>query len=888
MAKRKKVKSSGKGAPGRSQKSSGRPIEEVDSPNEDEDDSHTLCSPGVQTQSTDSTASNSPRNPERSSTPLIHKKFGKVICPEENEDESSAISHTTDSQTGDNCELNVSKLENHDEEDGDDEHRHLLLLEELADNNDEDMKYEGEIICEEIEIVTTEDEVVTMKEEAEHESPDPSFSADDPSKVFEIDEKLKRVSVSENILPSPTDDVMISNDNSVHSTSQTLPLSSPSELTSNVQSAATTTTTTITTTTTYTTIGGVNTNSSTIGGTLDSRSPWLGLATTTTSQCGEVRSRSGSTDTTSSESGSTSSSSVRRSSRIKQSPHQRHREVVESSSNGNTKCLSLAPPSPTSCSADSPLDKPVKVKSRWRRTSELEMVVGPKPHHQSSDPRRHVSGQSESSAQWSPAESPKPSCDISSLGLPCIEVEEKLKTFETIDFNVYKTDRYTNKRAKEKMICDCFLTKEEWARGEMGCGEDCLNRLLMIECCSRCNLKDRCSNKRFQNLEYAKCEMFKTEMKGFGLRALEDIPADTFLFEYVGEVVDTGEFHRRALGYSQDNNRHYYFMSLRPDAIIDATIKGNISRFINHSCDPNAETQKWTIDGELRIGFFSTRTINRGEELTFDYQYQRYGKEAQKCFCGSKNCRGWIGENPDDEEEEEEEEIEEEEEVESEEGEGERSARSHIKSEEEEEEEAGSGEGVGKQRGAEKMDKSSGGAKARRHVVRVKKVRKKQRDADYVVDDPEKDLEVLCARGIRNKMDTLAVLRIIVETDSEDTRYKVLSLLQCADAPCRRLFIDYHLLKLLYGWMKIADTMSDPPSMKLEILQTLSKLPIPDKTKLKDSNVLQMVTEWSQQTSSTEEPNDNKRVAKTAHKLLDLWSNLVDTFGYPRRSESNR
>ncbi|XP_026679533.1 histone-lysine N-methyltransferase SETD2-like [Diaphorina citri] len=137
---------------------------------------------------------------------------------------------------------------------------------------------------------------------------------------------------------------------------------------------------------------------------------------------------------------------------------------------------------------------------------------------------------------------------IIDLGKPCPAVEEKLKTFERIDFNIYKTVRYTNKRAKEKMICDCFLTKEELARGEMGCGEDCLNRLLMIECCSRCNLKDRCSNKRFQNLEYARCEMFKTEMKGFGLRALEDIPADTFLFEYVGEVVDTREFHRRALG----------------------------------------------------------------------------------------------------------------------------------------------------------------------------------------------------------------------------------------------------------------------------------------------------------------------------------------------------
>ncbi|XKL60654.1 hypothetical protein PGB90_007711 [Kerria lacca] len=66
-------------------------------------------------------------------------------------------------------------------------------------------------------------------------------------------------------------------------------------------------------------------------------------------------------------------------------------------------------------------------------------------------------------------------------------------------------------------------------------------------------------------------------------------------------------------------------MSLKSDCIIDATVKGNFSRFINHSCEPNAETQKWTVQGELRIGFFSKRSISAGEEITFDYQLQRYG-----------------------------------------------------------------------------------------------------------------------------------------------------------------------------------------------------------------------------------------------------------------------
>ena len=67
---------------------------------------------------------------------------------------------------------------------------------------------------------------------------------------------------------------------------------------------------------------------------------------------------------------------------------------------------------------------------------------------------------------------------------------------------------------------------------------------------------------------------------------------NTFLIEYVGEIIDLREFKKRSEKYSDQNNEHFYFMSLKNDLFIDATRKGNISRYFNHSCDPNCETQK--------------------------------------------------------------------------------------------------------------------------------------------------------------------------------------------------------------------------------------------------------------------------------------------------------
>ncbi|ESO95937.1 hypothetical protein LOTGIDRAFT_227153 [Lottia gigantea] len=218
----------------------------------------------------------------------------------------------------------------------------------------------------------------------------------------------------------------------------------------------------------------------------------------------------------------------------------------------------------------------------------------------------------------------------------------KIPYFEPIEENLYLTERRQSKEMR-RMACDCTTSKEDREMGVEACGSDCLNRMLYIECGSRCACLDYCTNKRFQKRAYSNVEVFQTPWKGFGLRAVEELKTDDFVLEYVGEVLDFRGFKNKSRQYAKENQTHFYFMALNPDVMIDATVKGNISRFINHSCDPNCETQKWTVNGELRIGFFTKRTIPPGEELTFNYQFETYGQKAQKCFCGSENCRGTIG-----------------------------------------------------------------------------------------------------------------------------------------------------------------------------------------------------------------------------------------------------
>ncbi|PSK45227.1 Histone-lysine N-methyltransferase, H3 lysine-36 specific [Elsinoe australis] len=193
--------------------------------------------------------------------------------------------------------------------------------------------------------------------------------------------------------------------------------------------------------------------------------------------------------------------------------------------------------------------------------------------------------------------------------------------------------------------CDC---SEEWdpsTRTNNACGEDsdCINRATKMECDPDCGCGNKCQNQRFQRKQYANVSVIKTEKKGFGLRANTDLNAHDFIFEYIGEVIAEPAFRRRMHQYDEEGIKHFYFMSLIKGEFVDATKKGNLGRFCNHSCNPNCYVDKWVVGEKMRMGIFAERNIKAGEELVFNYNVDRYGADPQPCYCGEPNCVGFIG-----------------------------------------------------------------------------------------------------------------------------------------------------------------------------------------------------------------------------------------------------
>ena len=228
----------------------------------------------------------------------------------------------------------------------------------------------------------------------------------------------------------------------------------------------------------------------------------------------------------------------------------------------------------------------------------------------------------------------------------------------------------------------CPTTRKEKMAYKLVSGKSRLriNRLQMIyECNKHCACDANCLNRVTQQPRLFPLQIFKTtDGRGWGLKTQANIPKGMFLMEYTGEIIDQTESVRRGKLYDQIGRSYMFDLDFndRSEAVytVDAYKAGNLSRFINHSCDPNCRI--WTVTNcnqnplVYKLCFFSTQMIKAGEELTFDYSggpvvgdedenddkfenNEEVGgvagnnvtsrcKTYDACKCGAENCRGNI------------------------------------------------------------------------------------------------------------------------------------------------------------------------------------------------------------------------------------------------------
>ncbi|XP_073908798.1 histone-lysine N-methyltransferase EHMT1 isoform X3 [Castor canadensis] len=164
---------------------------------------------------------------------------------------------------------------------------------------------------------------------------------------------------------------------------------------------------------------------------------------------------------------------------------------------------------------------------------------------------------------------------------------------------------------------------------------------LIFECNHACSCWRNCRNRVVQNGLRARLQLYRTQDMGWGVRSLQDIPLGTFVCEYVGELISDSEADVR------EEDSYLFDLDNKDGEVycIDARFYGNVSRFINHHCEPNLVPVRVFMSHQdlrfPRIAFFSTRLIHAGEQLGFDYGERFWDIKGKlfSCRCGSPKCR---------------------------------------------------------------------------------------------------------------------------------------------------------------------------------------------------------------------------------------------------------
>lgn len=144
----------------------------------------------------------------------------------------------------------------------------------------------------------------------------------------------------------------------------------------------------------------------------------------------------------------------------------------------------------------------------------------------------------------------------------------------------------------------------------------------------------------------------RSKIHGNGVFAIAPIRKGERIVEYRGRLrshEESDELYEGGIGTG-----HTFLFTLNKHWIVDANVGGNVARWINTGCEPNAiafihsENKKKPDPKKDRVFIEALRTIKPGEEIIYDYgfafdiPYTVALLRLWACHCGSPKCRGTM------------------------------------------------------------------------------------------------------------------------------------------------------------------------------------------------------------------------------------------------------
>jgi SET domain-containing protein len=123
-----------------------------------------------------------------------------------------------------------------------------------------------------------------------------------------------------------------------------------------------------------------------------------------------------------------------------------------------------------------------------------------------------------------------------------------------------------------------------------------------------------------------------SRIHGIGGFAWVDLRKGQRIIEYIGPKISKEKW------LDEHEKGNAYLFTLDQDYYIDGSVMWNPARFLNHSCEPNCESD--IVRG--RIWIYAKRRINAGEELTYNYGHGLGGYEERPCNCRASTCVGFM------------------------------------------------------------------------------------------------------------------------------------------------------------------------------------------------------------------------------------------------------